>query len=49
MSRPSQTDEKRKNLLPIVARASAESCYTRPTTAEPAHRGKARAPLPYTL
>ena len=49
MPRPSQTDEKRKNLLPIVARAFAELGYRRATTAELAQRCKVRENILYRL
>ena len=49
MPRPSQTDEKRKNLLPIVARTFAELGYRRATTAELAQRCKVRENILYRL
>lgn len=49
MPRPSQTREKRKKLLPIVARAFAELGYRRATTAELAHRCKVRENILYRL
>ncbi len=49
MPRPSQTDKKRKNLLPIVARAFAELGYRRATTAELAKRCKVRENILYRL
>lgn len=49
MPRPSQTDEKRKSLLPIVARTFAELGYRRATTAELAQRCKVRENILYRL
>ncbi len=49
MSRPSQTHEKRKKMLPIVARAFAELGYRRATTAELAQRCKVRENILYRL
>ncbi len=49
MPRPSQTHEKRKKLLPIVARAFAELGYRRATTAELARRCKVRENILYRL
>jgi len=49
MSRPSQAHEKRKELLPIVARAFAELGYRRATTAELAQRCNVRENILYRL
>ena len=49
MPRPSQTDQKRQKLLPIVARAFAELGYRRATTAELAQRCKVRENILYRL
>ena len=49
MPRPSQTHEKRKKLLPIVARTFAELGYRRATTAELAQRCKVRENILYRL
>ncbi len=49
MPRPSQTHEKRKKLLPIVAQAFAELGYRRATTAELAQRCKVRENILYRL
>ncbi len=49
MPRPSQTHEKRKQLLPIVARTFAELGYRRATTAELAQRCKVRENILYRL
>lgn len=49
MPRPNQTQEKRKKLLPIVARAFAELGYRRATTAELARRCKVRENILYRL
>ena len=49
MPRPSQIDEKRRKLLPIVARAFAELGYRRATTAELARRCKVRENILYRL
>ncbi len=49
MPRHSQIDEKRKTLLPIVARAFAELGYRRATTAELAHRCDVRENILYRL
>jgi len=49
MARPNQTDQKRKELLPIVAQAFAELGYRRATTAELARRCKVRENILYRL
>lgn len=49
MPRPSQTPEKRRELLPIVARAFAELGYRRTTTAELARRCRVRQNILYRL
>ena len=49
MPRPSQTDQKREKLLPIVAGAFAELGYRRATTAELAKRCKVRENILYRL
>jgi AcrR family transcriptional regulator len=49
MPRASQIDEKRKGLLPIVARAFAELGYRRATTAELAQRCEVRENILYRL
>ena len=49
MPRPSQTDEKRKTLLPIVAQTFAELGYRRATTAKLAKRCKVRENILYRL
>jgi AcrR family transcriptional regulator len=49
MSRPSQTEQRRKELLPIVARTFAELGYRRTTTAELAKRCKVRENILYRL
>jgi AcrR family transcriptional regulator len=49
MPRPSQTDQKRRKLLPIVARAFAELGYRRATTAELAQRCKVRENILYRI
>ncbi len=49
MPRPSQAHEKRKKLLPIVARAFAELGYRRATTAELARRCEVRENILYRL
>jgi AcrR family transcriptional regulator len=49
MPRPNQTDQKRKQLLPIVARTFAELGYRRATTAELAQRCKVRENILYRL
>ena len=49
MPRPSQTVERRKELLPIVARAFAELGYRRATTAELAERCGVRENILYRL
>ncbi|MHC5108893.1 MAG: TetR/AcrR family transcriptional regulator [Planctomycetota bacterium] len=49
MPRPSQADEKREKLLPIVARAFAELGYRRATTAELAQRCEVRENILYRL
>jgi AcrR family transcriptional regulator len=49
MARPSQTHERRKLLLPVVARAFAELGYRRATTAELARRCKVRENILYRL
>ena len=42
MPRPNQTAQRRKQLLPVIARAFAELGYRRATTAELAQRCKVR-------
>jgi len=49
MPRPSQADERRKRLLPIVAKTFAELGYRRTTTAELAKRCKVRQNILYRL
>jgi AcrR family transcriptional regulator len=49
MPRPSRIDEKRKALLPIVARAFAQLGYRRATTAELAQRCQVRENILYRL
>jgi AcrR family transcriptional regulator len=49
MPRPSQADDRRKRLLPIVARAFAELGYRRTTTAELAKRCQVRENVLYRL
>ena len=49
MPRPSQADERRKRLLPIVARTFADFGYRRTTTAELAKRCKVRENILYRL
>jgi len=49
MPRPSQADDRRKRLLPIVARAFAELGYRRTTTAELARRCQVRENVLYRL
>jgi len=49
MPRPSQADDRRKRLLPIVARAFAELGYRRTTTAELARRCQVRENILYRL
>ncbi len=49
MSRPSQIDEKRRQLMPIVARTFAELGYRRTTTAELARRCEVRENILYRL
>ena len=49
MPRPNQTDQKRKQLLPIVAGAFAELGYRRATTAELAKRCEVRENILYRL
>ena len=49
MPSPSQTHDRRKKLLPIVARAFAELGYRRATTAELAQRCKVRENILYRL
>jgi len=49
MSRPSHADERRKRLLPIVARTFADLGYRRTTTAELAKRCKVRENILYRL
>ena len=49
MPRPSRTNEKRKELLPIVAHAFAELGYRRATTAELAQRCAVRENILYRL
>ena len=49
MPRPSQADERCKQLLPIVAKAFAELGYRRTTTAELAKRCKVRENVLYRL
>ena len=49
MARPSQTSEKRRELLPVVARAFAEMGYRRTTTADLARRCGVRENVLYRL
>ena len=49
MPRPSQTDERRRQLLPVVAKAFAELGYRRTTTAELAKRCNVRENILYRL
>ena len=49
MPRPSQIDEQRKKLLPIVCRTFSELGYRRTTTAELAQRCKVRENILYRL
>lgn len=49
MPRPSQTDQQRKRLLPIVAKTFAELGYRRTTTAKLAKRCKVRENILYRL
>ncbi|MEK6798788.1 MAG: TetR/AcrR family transcriptional regulator, partial [Planctomycetota bacterium] len=49
MPRPSQANERRKRLLPIVAKAFAELGYRRTTTAKLAKRCKVRENILYRL
>lgn len=49
MGRPNQTDDKRRTLLPIVARTFAELGYRRTTTAELARRCDVRENILYRL
>ncbi len=49
MSRPSQATERRKELLPIIARAFAELGYRRTTTAELGKRCRVRENVLYRL
>jgi AcrR family transcriptional regulator len=49
MARPSQTEQRRKELLPIVARAFAELGYRRTTTAELACRCEVQENILYRL
>jgi AcrR family transcriptional regulator len=49
MPRPSQVDEKRHELIPLVARAFADLGYRRTTTAELAKRCKVRENILYRL
>jgi AcrR family transcriptional regulator len=49
MSRPSQTSQKRQELIPVVARAFAELGYRRLTTAELARRCGLRENVLYRL
>lgn len=49
MSRPSQADQRRERLLPIVAKSFAELGYRRTTTAELATRCKVRENILYRL
>lgn len=49
MPRPNQTPEKRRELLPIVARTFAELGYRRTTTAELARRCRVRQNILYRL
>ena len=49
MSRPSQTDEQRKKLLPIVCQTFSELGYRRTTTAELAAKCQVRENILYRL
>lgn len=49
MPRPNQTDQRRRDLLPVIARAFAELGYRRATTAELAQRCKVRENILYRL
>src|SRR5438132_3322579 len=49
MARPSQTSQKRRELLPVVARAFAELGYRRTTTADLARRCGVRENILYRL
>src|SRR5262245_53522970 len=49
MPRPNQTDEKRREFLPIIARAFAELTYRRATTAKLAKRCNVRENILYRL
>ncbi len=49
MPRPNQTEQKRKQLLPVIARAFAELGYRRATTAELAQRCNVRENILYRL
>ena len=49
MPRPSQSNEKRRQLLPVVARTFAELGYRRVTTAELAKRCNVRENILYRL
>jgi AcrR family transcriptional regulator len=49
MPRPNQTDEQRKNLLPVVCRVFSELGYRRTTTAELAQRCGVRENILYRL
>jgi AcrR family transcriptional regulator len=49
MSRPSQTDEQRKKLLPIVCQTFSELGYRRTTTAELSQRCEVRENILYRL
>lgn len=49
MARPSQIDQQRKDLLPVVCRAFSEMGYRRTTTAELARRCKVRENILYRL
>src|SRR5262245_36518789 len=49
MPRPSQVNEKRRELIPIIARAFVELGYRRASTAELASRCKVRENILYRL
>lgn len=49
MARPSQSEQRRKQLLPVIARTFAELGYRRATTAELAQRCKVRENILYRL
>jgi AcrR family transcriptional regulator len=49
MARPNRTDERRKELIPIIAKAFAELGYRRATTAELAQRCQVRENILYRL